>query len=672
MAKGGFYDWIEDNVRQSRAVREPWLDWWDIARPSDGPVTVAMPWRTMTPGAMQRIGRDALFALPGSQRVSWIGLDPERGLVHASASWDPSAEPRPLPPATGWTPCDDAFFLAEAAFGPDRATMEPGHRYVSLPMPRRAMREGGSTDAVCSGLREVENVPLDRFLREAGLPYGVMKSTMASFLEGTPIQRAELPRFPAVMKAVLWVCGNDPAEGVPPAVARQRRRQAIEAMPCFAHLVMKPGATRQVVDPARRLVPWLADRLGLGEGTIRALGAASVRAMAAGRPVVQYGPDERHLLTLLDGVPGTLLPTLLEETSPRVFRGVAAMAKSCSLAGMPPATLRFLGHGLRPGDDRWEWLSEASRWNHLHDVAGEFARDLLWPAETLASDPEHPPGMHDPRGERRAVAAMLLASLGPSRLAAAIDAHMAGALRRAAGTGAGDGDDLRWPALSAPSTSVSGHVLRFLTSSRELAYEGEAMGHCVGDYAEDCRDGRCAILSIGRWGGDDGHGVAWLPSSTVEIVRDHEGGLEIAQHYGRGNGNPSGVDADVLADWMDAVARGDVPLDDAALADASRMSSIEHALGGAWATPEAFAARWDRWRRLLDVRQRSAGDFVRHAVAVSVPPDDPCVRAEECRALAALVVAQDAGTLGLIARDAALPGADVLEPSGTPCHGGRP
>ncbi len=621
------------------AARAAWLSWWDVARPADGPVAVAMPLYAMTEGIPQRDG-ETVFALPGPQRVTWLGYDPARGLVSAAAGWDPARVPRPLPPALGWKPCDPVLFTAGGPWLPEHGAVRPGHRYGSLPMPSDvAGRSGLDRNAVREVFQGVKDVPIGRFVDATGLSRLTLSLALGAYLPRVKVETA-LPRSRMVMKAVSWLLGSDPADGVDAATARHRRCQAIEAMPGFAPRIMGPGTTALVVDPALELAPALAEWSGCGAGTVRVLGAASAGVDEDVLWTMQKAFREPSLTRMLDAVPRPVLSDLMKAVGEPGLEALDAMASRLESLG-PPQALVHVGAGLRPGPDGgWGWLTGQERnWRHLEDVAKELSRDLLWPVQAAAEIRDGAsPSRQDDRHLSAAVG--ILASLGAARLGRVLAAHMDGSLRRAAEVRSGIEDGpAYWPVPAEPVTASSGQTVRFLGSAAELAHEGERMRHCVGDYADACLEGRCAIMSVGDW--TDGE---WEPSSTVELRRrDGDGDLEVVQHQGRSNDAPPAGDVRVVEEWIAGLETGETLFDHDALPAAGRTSTVADVLGTSWDSPEAHAARWDRWRRILDVRDRSAGDFLTRAVSRLVRDEDATWQAVYLRVLADGARLQDAG-----------------------------
>jgi hypothetical protein len=109
-----------------------------------------------------------------------------------------------------------------------------------------------------------------------------------------------------------------------------------------------------------------------------------------------------------------------------------------------------------------------------------------------------------------------------------------------------------WPVMVDPWVSKCGSFsIRALGSAKDLAIEGVKMRHCVGSYAEKCRDGLAQILAIS---GPDG------TSSTVEVSVpvDHEaiGSYEVVQFRGFANSEPSSEHKSILNEFLEDIRSG--------------------------------------------------------------------------------------------------------------------
>lgn len=99
--------------------------------------------------------------------------------------------------------------------------------------------------------------------------------------------------------------------------------------------------------------------------------------------------------------------------------------------------------------------------------------------------------------------------------------------KSAAGLAAVAAQNAPFPAM--PWTEIPG--VTQIRSGAALVTEGQRMAHCVGGYAERCRQGDCFILR--------------LPASTAEISPDGR----VYQHRARSNAAPSPTDVALLDQW---------------------------------------------------------------------------------------------------------------------------
>ncbi len=647
-------------------MQAAWSGWWDLVEGETAHATgveAALPWRTAAVGIESPL-EDLAFALPGPQRVTWIGYDPARGLVHGERVWDPDGHPRPLLPEV-WEALSYETYHARVKTPLARA-VDGEHQYRSLPLPSWVAAQVPHDDAaepvamswqVRHFLAHAGGPSFGRLTAVLGLPPRVVNQMQRSYHADDldqDVPSSYLGRTPATMAGLLWCTGNDvrgshpwhlgmlqetPAdagEALPAAVLRARRVQAVMSMPCFAW-AMDQGHTAAVVDAGGELVPHLAERLGCQPSTVRILGAASAGMDGPGLACMGRSIASTEVRAMLDGMPRSTLRDLVARMPSEGWQGIRDLSSQFYYSQQPPSVVRAVGARLRPDPGAgWDWLvppEGGDRWEHLDDVVEQLSRDLLWAPEALADPVAEDRNRRDLHSARTLVLSGL-ASLGPRRLAAVLDAHMAGALRRAAEvSAAGEGSAVRWAVPAEPVVVHTGQVVRFLASAHELAEEGLKLDHCVGDYADACETGRCAVMSIGRW--VDGE---WAPSSTVELARSDDDGIEVVQHHGQGNREPPEGDVEVLRRWMAGLGTGETLFDLEVLPPPSTLAHIGRALGNAWHTPELAEARWDRWRRILDVRQRTAGAFLAHAVQVTGLLDgDSPVRAGVARLVETVV-----------------------------------
>ena len=666
----------------TREAADIWMGCWDIVRSGDAHGTVAMPWRltalTSQPEpttlrihgqGLPRTQPDLLLIPPqrkmslqlldGKHVVHWMGFQPGQGMVHGRSVWDPIESARPMPP-TDWDICDFDVFRSKVhhpdhRLGRAGGTASSFYHYPLLPMPMLASQQMLPSQGMLEVLGSTQNVPYLHLMEASGVSKQVLALVCATGNRAD--QSLDLRSFSknfGTMAALLWCAGSPtsprkntwvrslrdgleqhvankattPGGQVSTIQASQRRAQAVLAMPCFTTLLTDPDLTDDVIDPGAELAPALATQLGCQPSTVRILGAASAGVLGDVLPAMRLAVDDQACLFLMDAMPRSTLRRMAGELSEAGWDGLKDLA--LEFAGPKPgAILAHIAQGVRwDAGAGWDWLTEnparhgnpwPNRWRHARDVIGEIGRDLIWPALAHENPAEGQGFDRGSPGMELATAA--LAALGPLRVGRILDAHMEGALRRAREVMAQGGDGTPdWAVPAEPIVTPTGQVIRFLSSQAELAHEGDQMDNCVGDYSDACAAGRCAIMSIGHWGDDK----VWIPSSTVEIGRnDSTGELQIRQHQGPGNGDPTPGDAELLAEWFAGLKTGETVFDGDMLPLESVLNHIDHVLGSAWNTPEAHAARWDRWRRILDVRHADAASYFAHvASTMKIEHDD--------------------------------------------------
>lgn len=615
-------------MSEMRRAERLMLDLWDTVRPGDGPVTAAMPWRTMAVDADRELQREAPdFALPGRQMVTWMGYSPGDGIVHGMSLWDPAAEARaPLP--REWKACDLDLFRSLTREGMKGDRRAP-YSFRKMPLPAHLRDAGFSSATLTHVMGVAQNIPLLHFVEALGVPgrvFGLIESSYGD--PDAALSYVALDKSTSTMATLMWCAGNtqtrhmrrtDGALGpVPAGIARERRLQAVLAMPGFTSVLVTPDITYGAIDRAEELVPALADRLGIQPSTVRILGRAGAAADGATLACMRRAMDSGAVLAMLDAMPRSTLREMAAGLPAGGWTGLGELAFEFNYA-LPDEIVRHIGRGMRPAPEgSWDWLvTEGNRWQHTRDVTEQMSRDLLWPAEALA-DPaaEALAGRHDLADK---LANLALGSLGAARVGRILDEHLEGTLRRAREVQAmGEAGIAEWRVPAEPVTARTGQVMRFLCSGWDLAHEGTRMDNCVGDYGDACASGRCAVMSIGVW---DGEGT-WRPSSTVELRRGGEDdAVRVIQHHGQGNSQPPPEDADLLSGWLAGIETGETLFDQFVLPPTADLSHISLALGDNWNTPEAAAARWDRWRRILDVRHHGAGEFLQSALrAMSIDP----------------------------------------------------
>ena len=608
-----------------------WLHWWDAVVPDTGPITAAVPWRTLGIGLPTMHGNPG-HALRGRLATCWMGFDPERGIVHAVRTWDPETDDKPPVPEGRWRSSTPDISTGDGMNEIWKRNGVSGFHYPSLPLP---IRYAGVKPDIAKYLG-ARAVPFHHFVELTGLPQKSL--ALAAIEPGDAEERLGFdpklwPPSSRTVRSLMWIAGNSPAANVLPATARNRRIQALAVAAPFASTIRREGVSDTVVDPARPLVPALSERLGLQPSTVQILSTDATRRMAEDPLYVpaQFVDRRRIVLDMLDAMSRPRLQDLVENLSSNRLDNLRAMASALAVSSHT-SVIRRIGHRMRPdAAGGWDWLrGDPDRWVHLRDIAEEFGRDVVWPC---CPDPDllMQPMAFDLQVGLRHVGLIALCSLPPLRVAAIVDEHMRGALRRAAAVASGSQWDFEvealWRPLAAPTTAPSGQMLRFLTKAGELAREGLQLQHCVGDYVQDCLRRSSAIMSIGNW-------VTpwdWKASSTVELGRDRGDQLQVQQHFGLGNSNPMAEDAASLQWWMVEVGAGRITIDNDVLTPISGLASVQQLHGDDWDTPAAHAARWDRWRRILGVRQSTAAAFLQHALSTVLLESDTSLVALDSR-----------------------------------------
>lgn len=619
-----------------------WLHWWDAVVPATGPITAAVPWRTLGIGLPAMYGNPG-HALRGPLATCWMGFDPERGIVHAVRTWDPSEDSKPPVPEGRWRLSTPDISLGKGMDAIWERNGVSGFRYPTLPLP---IRFAGAKPDLTKFI-QARSLPFHHFVELTGLPQKSL--ALATIEPGDADERMGFgrklwPPSSSTIRGLLWIAGNSPAADVLPATARSRRIQALAVASPFASMIRRDGVSDTVVDPALPLVPDLAERLGVQPSTIQILSADATRRMAEDPLYVpaQFVDRRRILLDMLDAMSRPRLQDLVESMNLNRLDNLKEMASALAVSSHT-SVARRIGHRMRSdAAGGWDWLrGDPDRWVHLRDIAEEFGRDVLWPC---CPDPDllKPSMAFDRQVSLRHVGLIALCSLPPLRLAAIVDEHMRGALRRAAAVASRSQWDFSveayWLPLAAPTTAPSGQMLRFLTTASELAREGLQLQHCVGDYVPDCLRRSSAIMSIGNWITPRD----WQASSTVELGRGRGDQLQVQQHFGLGNSNPMAEDAASLQWWMAEAGAGRIAIDNDVLTPISGLASVQQLHGADWDTPEAHAARWDRWRRILGVRQSTAAAFLQHALSTVLREDDTSFVATDSRKWLDLVLTRAA------------------------------
>ena len=659
---------LQDQIAKLPELQEAWLAYWDLVEGEEARscgVESALPWRCLAMDHKEVDASHRSFVLPGLQSVLWLGFHPDHGLVHGERLWDPEQDACP-PLPTDWTSLTYRT-MRDRIWERDRSPEAP-YSYALLPLPSRFKGEAGIPSSTSLQMNDflsnVGNVPFYRFALSLGLPLRVLELMRHPYQVEDPERDPVASRFirnRAMTGNLLWCAGNDiqglsvfswnlssdsswrpdpfASEPLPIPLCRARRVQAAMSMPCYAWRMPETEITK-IIDGGRELVPYLAQDLDCQASTIRILGSGSARASAVQLSAMVMVAATDGPRRLLDTVPRSVLRDMVSRMSPQEWQGTKELAAEFYYPSGISSLIPQVGAALRPDrQGSWDWIVSpfGNRWGHMDDLAEEFSRDLIWPAEA-AANPVAEAMSSRQRDAGKVVAYCALGSLGGPRLAAVLDASMAGALRRAVEVSAEGGDaDTRWRVPAEPIVAHTGQVVRFLTTPRELAGEGLKLEHCVGDYADACATGRSAIMSIGFW--VDGE---WQPSSTVEICRSEDGDIpEVEQHYGHGNSLPPEADVEVLRRWVSGLGTGETLFDLDVLPPPSTLAHISHVLGNAWHTPELSEARWDRWRRILDVRQSTAGAFLQHVMSSAGRSLDNTQHAQDVHDLVQRVVEHD-------------------------------
>ena len=610
-----------------------WHQFWDVVETPEASVAIIMPWRAT---ALVKPNRQTpTDLLPVEHIVTWIGFDPDRGVVFAKSRWDPRTGDKPTVGDAEWQDCDlDRFLLhvngtAASRFSYMWSEDDLAHaldrrhernnafQYQRLPL---AMQPGWGDIDPSQVMRLLEEKAFSRFIQALPIPSRVfnLAVNLGKNADGghNPAMHA---KGATAVAPLLWCAGNSTDEKAPAAERRMRRIQAVLAMPCFSKHLTQPKATAALTEPGVEMVQHLAEDMRIQPSTVRILANVSATMIGPDLITMRDRMQDTATLLLFDSMPRSTLRDLITELTPVGWQALHELAWNF-YATLPEQALISIGAGLRrDADGSWDWLNTSGpAWRHMKDLAIEMRRDLIWPAEAAADPLMLNRVQLEDWGENLAITS--LAALGPNKLLGILNQHLEGTLRRAQEVSAeGEADAARWPVPAEPIVAPSGQVIRFLSSEWELSHEGTMLRHCVGDYGDACRSGRSAIMSIGAWQGE-----VWHPTSTAEIRRSEDlDEIEVGQHFGRGNSNPPMADVDLLADWMAGLETGETLFDASLVVASSELEQIDQVLGSAWQTPAAVDARWDRWRRILDVRHHSAAEFLQSAmekVGIGNPP----------------------------------------------------
>ena len=548
----------------------------------------------------------------GEHEIRWLGWSEEHGPMQATASWTVSKTAVnpvcPVCPVEGWEPWTEANSVLHRVFTGQSLRL-PGI-YPVLPMPRNNVSGRGPT---WSELADWQRAEIETFV--GSVP------RVAEAMQVMGHGQAGNERL-VMTDRVAFLMGVQPTGGLDAQTASLRRCQFVISMKAAGQIV---GAHKLVedIDAGRPMLPVLAERLNCSERMVSLLARTPRDFMACDDWQGSRGSNLSLplMLAFLDALPDGFLDRVLNGTPgyPDLGKvtGIAytytafltAMERNqeilrrhlCDMA----ASFRSLpvtGYG---------WVGDAARrMRHLEDMRREIRRELLDPArervqEGQVSRPQN--ALQD-----NLFTMNLMVSLGLSRLLRASERHLTGGIHGAYyGQRLPEHDCTRWPVPSVEEVTLKGRTLRFLESQDELDQESRALRHCVHSYGGQCRAGNCAILSVG----DRGRHGEWLPTSTVEVRFSAlaPGDLTFHQHEAVGNSPPESRDRAAATAWLQAVAEKSILVDTEYLRVGRfnmDASPIVRRLGAAWRTPEAHDYRWDRWRRILDVRHPSLKVFL--------------------------------------------------------------
>ena len=170
-------------------------------------------------------------------------------------------------------------------------------------------------------------------------------------------------------------------------------------------------------------------------------------------------------------------------------------------------------------------------------------------------------------------------------------------------------DFVSWPPLAQDWTSPAGNVrIVFLTKQSELREEGrfgagrdgrEGLMHCVGGYAPRCYEAACHVASVRTRAGE-----GWARASTAEFVPDEQGGVTLAQHKGRANGEPPPEAALAMGSFLADLASGRHPVDPGAV---RKRTGDGYRDGIDWSSRAMRETALDAWRPFLLPRTQREG-----------------------------------------------------------------
>jgi hypothetical protein len=592
-----------------RHAEEDWRQCWRVRHDPFPGLKAALPIgasiRATAAGGMPAF-LDKCFA-SGRQHcmVHWVAWAPDKGLLQASSHW------------------------VSGGGEPD----VPLERWFDVSSPKRLFNPGVEGTSVLlkgfcfkAGSLLMPEWPDLQFIGLGALPFPVQAGealtrlraqelaaeTVSQFLDALPEGMRECMRLlgrrgrdsgqltssaTGISPVPAWLLGNGYAAGLPVEECGRRRRQLVLAYPALAYFSTLSRMTRGI-DAGKQAVAMLADVHSVPQALVRSLAGLEVDLLSPGDEPSENLP----VLDLLAKMPPSWW-SALPSMDHAAWEGMKALAchAHCKLDGTTVAA------SLRPEGGSLAWLAgTADAWAHLYDMATDMEAELVTPAAVHL------------KLERRAAhyrdcLRQALLHLGARRLARTLDVHLGDAIR---GVGQDVTDD-RWGQAAPDVVAPSGLTMRFLGNQAELTREGEVMGHCVGTYGPGCARRTCAIMSVGSWRHQASSMPVWSPLSTAEFCLRQEGEghsrLCVIQHQGVGNSRPPRVCVQALEWWLGEQASGRiallpgslVPMTPAGYGAVMDPTAMRRRLGADWHTPAAHVRRWERWRRLMDVRSPS-------------------------------------------------------------------
>ncbi len=355
----------------------------------------------------------------------------------------------------------------------------------------------------------------------------------------------------------------------------------------------------------------IADRLA----SLSAPDRAEVwRALA---PLAQGDDDALHLSSLMGGLPPDWMP--------RDGAGWVALAR-CWPA-LDHARKWALGDAPAMLGSKGDWPGYLRRLDSAHgrgeDGLQGAVEDLLDMREAYAAEVLGP-ALHATHGHATGdVAGTYAPSLlqDGRRLCRILEAsrrwhHGRHAILDVVRRHAPKGARREWP-RAWPTAASDGVRVVELTSVEELRAEGSkgidrdgvpGLSHCVGGHADRCMSGHARVLSLRRDGEGEGSRL-----STAEVAWSG-GRASVIQHRASRNATPGVEAARALSAYVEAIGKGKLTVDEAALAPVGGRghgpdASYDHRAAGAW---EEVRAAWDPF---VPRRLRGASPDHLHALA---------------------------------------------------------